>query len=187
MFDVCNIVFVFFLFIPSQSHLFSHSTSIFRSRQLSKLYVFPSFFRSKPTRPRNGDCFNRVSAVQSRAACELRASYPSAGLLSLISCALSCVCVQLATDVPLAFWLCPASVHSLAIPVSRSLSLFLSVSVCLPSSGCLFQSAFPPFPQVDIIGAMVIVWRARGKISGLFCAILCATIVHSAVRTHEQT
>ena len=42
----------------------------------------------------------------------------------------------------------------------------------------------PPFPQIDIIGAMVIVWRVRGKIISLFCAILCATIVHSAMHTH---
>jgi len=41
-----------------------------------------------------------------------------------------------------------------------------------------------PFPQIDIIGAMVIVWRVRGKLSGLFCAILCATIVHSAMHTY---
>ena len=42
----------------------------------------------------------------------------------------------------------------------------------------------PPFPQIDIIGAVVIVWRVRGKLSGLFCAILCATIVHSVMHTH---
>jgi len=42
----------------------------------------------------------------------------------------------------------------------------------------------PPFPQIDIIGAVVIVWRVRGTLSGLFCAILCATIVHSATHTH---
>ena len=42
----------------------------------------------------------------------------------------------------------------------------------------------PPFPQIDIIRAVVIVWRVRGKLSGLFCAILCATIVHSAMHTH---
>ena len=42
----------------------------------------------------------------------------------------------------------------------------------------------PPFPQIDIIGAMMIVWRVRGKLSGLFCAILCATIVHSELHTH---
>jgi len=41
-----------------------------------------------------------------------------------------------------------------------------------------------PFPQIDIVEAMVIVWRVREKLSGLFCAILCATIVHSAMHTH---
>jgi len=42
----------------------------------------------------------------------------------------------------------------------------------------------PPFPRVDIIRAMVTVWRVMGKFSGLFCAILCARIVHSAMHTH---
>jgi len=46
------------------------------------------------------------------------------------------------------------------------------------------NSSFPPFPQIDIIGTVVIVWRARGKLSGLFCAVLCATIVHSELHTH---
>jgi len=45
----------------------------------------------------------------------------------------------------------------------------------------LCVSRQPPLPQIDIIGAMMIVWWVRGKISGLFCAILCATIVHSAM------
>jgi len=51
-----------------------------------------------------------------------------------------------------------------------------------------------PFPQIDIIGAMVIVWRVRGKIiksegklSSLFCAILGTTIVHSAMHTHMNS
>jgi len=39
-------------------------------------------------------------------------------------------------------------------------------------------------PQIDIIGAMVIVWRVRGKLSGLFCVVLCATIVHSEMHIH---
>jgi len=51
---------------------------------------------------------------------------------------------------------------------------------------CMLQSSPPPFPQIDIIGAVVIVWRVRGKTirSVLFRAILCATIVHSAMHTH---
>ena len=31
---------------------------------------------------------------------------------------------------------------------------------------------------------MVIVWRQEGKLSGLFCAVLCATIVHIELHTH---
>jgi len=46
------------------------------------------------------------------------------------------------------------------------------------------NEACSPFPQIDIIGVVVIVWRVRGKLSGLFCAILCATIVHSEMHTH---
>ena len=41
----------------------------------------------------------------------------------------------------------------------------------------------PTFPQIDVIGAMAIV-RQEGKLSGLFCAVLCATIVHSELHTH---
>ena len=43
---------------------------------------------------------------------------------------------------------------------------------------------FAPFPQIDIIGDVMIVWREGGKLSGLFCAILCATIVHTVMHTH---
>ena len=45
----------------------------------------------------------------------------------------------------------------------------------------------PPFPQIDIIGGSE-QWRLsggqEGKLSGLFCAVLCATIVHSELHTH---
>ena len=37
-----------------------------------------------------------------------------------------------------------------------------------------FQTNHPPFPQIDIIGAVVIVWRARGKIiRSVLCNIVC--------------
>jgi len=42
-------------------------------------------------------------------------------------------------------------------------------------------SCSTPFPQIDIIGAMVIVWRVRGKI---IRSVLCSTIMHSAMHTH---
>jgi len=44
----------------------------------------------------------------------------------------------------------------------------------------------PPFPQIDIIGAVVIVWRVGGKIvRSVLCNIVCNnSIVHSAMHTH---
>ena len=57
-----------------------------------------------------------------------------------------------------------------------------------PWNGCLAVHTValppPPFPQIDIIGAVMIVWRAEGKLSGLFYAVLCATIVHNELHTH---
>jgi len=46
---------------------------------------------------------------------------------------------------------------------------------------------FSPIPQMDIIRAMMIVWRVRGKIIRSGLCILCATTVHSAVHTHTHT
>ena len=38
----------------------------------------------------------------------------------------------------------------------------------------LCVSLHPLFPQIDIIGAMVIVWRVRGKIiRSVLCSIVC--------------
>ena len=40
------------------------------------------------------------------------------------------------------------------------------------------------FPQTDIIGAMTIVWRVRGKIIGSLLCSIVSNIVHSAMHTH---
>ena len=32
----------------------------------------------------------------------------------------------------------------------------------------------------------MIVWRIRGKLSELFCAVLCTTVVHNDMHTYEQ-
>jgi len=46
----------------------------------------------------------------------------------------------------------------------------------------------PPFPQVDIIGAMVIVWRIRGKIvRSVLCNIVCNNCAQCSAHTYEQT
>jgi len=48
---------------------------------------------------------------------------------------------------------------------------------------------YAPFPQKNIIGAMVIVWRVRGKIIRSLYAVLCTTVVHVQCNAHtyEQT
>ena len=38
-------------------------------------------------------------------------------------------------------------------------------------------------PPSDNIWAMLIVWRIRGRLSELFCAVLCNTVVHNHMHT----
>ena len=46
----------------------------------------------------------------------------------------------------------------------------------------------PPFPQIDIIGAVVIVWRVRGKtIRSVLCNIVCNNCAQCDAHTYEQT
>ena len=43
----------------------------------------------------------------------------------------------------------------------------------------------PPFPQIDIIGAMVIVWRTTGKIiRSVLCSIVCNNCTLDWVLSH---
>ena len=45
-----------------------------------------------------------------------------------------------------------------------------------------------PFPQIDVIGAMVIVWRVRGKtIRSVLCNIVCNNCAQCHAHTYEQT
>jgi len=47
---------------------------------------------------------------------------------------------------------------------------------------------FPPFPQIDIIGAMVIVWRVTVKIIRfVLCNIVHNNCAQCDLRTYEQT
>jgi len=39
---------------------------------------------------------------------------------------------------------------------------------------------------VRVIRAMMVVWRIRGKLSELFCAVFCTSVVHNDTHTHEQ-
>ena len=46
----------------------------------------------------------------------------------------------------------------------------------------------PPFPQIDIIGAVVIVWRVRGKtVRSVLCNIVCNNCAQCDAHTYEQT
>jgi len=46
----------------------------------------------------------------------------------------------------------------------------------------------PPFPQIDIIGAMMIVWRVRGKIiRSVLCNIVCNNCAQCHAHLYEQT
>ena len=52
---------------------------------------------------------------------------------------------------------------------------------------CLFTCSHP-FPQIHIIGAMVIVWRVRGKIMRSdLCYIVCNNCAQCNAHTYEQT
>ena len=56
------------------------------------------------------------------------------------------------------------------------------------SSLSLFTVLSTPFPQIDIIGAVVIVWRVRGKIiRSLLCNIVCNNCAQCNAHTYEQT
>ena len=51
-----------------------------------------------------------------------------------------------------------------------------------------FLDEDPPFPQIDIIGAVVIVWRVRGKtIRSVLCNIVCNNCAQCDAQTYELT
>ena len=59
---------------------------------------------------------------------------------------------------------------------------------CYHISGEIKLCVISPFPQIDIIGAMIIVWRVRGKIiTSLLCSIVCNSCAQCNAHTYEQT
>jgi len=55
-------------------------------------------------------------------------------------------------------------------------------------SSVIDQTYPPPFPQIDIIGAVVTVWRVRGKIiRSVLCNIVCNNCAQCNAHTYEQT
>ena len=52
----------------------------------------------------------------------------------------------------------------------------------------IFAFRCAPFPQIDIIGDVVIVWRVRGKtIRSALCNIVCNNCAQCDAHTYEQT
>jgi len=61
-------------------------------------------------------------------------------------------------------------------------------AACFLVRTCVLASSSSPFPQVDVIGAMVIVWRVRGKIvRSVLCNIVCNSCAQCNAHTYEQT
>jgi len=59
--------------------------------------------------------------------------------------------------------------------VTNDVSISLSVSRWLNEKVNLMQPVLIPLSSV---------WRIRGKLSELFCAVLCTTVVHNDTHTH---
>ena len=47
-----------------------------------------------------------------------------------------------------------------------------------------YESRPTPFPQIDIIGAMVIAWRVRGKI---FISVMCNIVRNNCIQCNAHT
>ena len=74
-------------------------------------------------------------------------------------------------------------VHSLSESVSSQVCIDISIKRSLADL-CYLKP--PHFPQIDIIGAVVIVWRVRGKtIRSVLCNIVCNNCAqHNEMHTH---
>ena len=71
--------------------------------------------------------------------------------------------------------------------MSRWLFSCVAVACCVKNDNTL-PPLPPPFPQIDIIGAVVIVWRVRGKnIRSVLCNIVCNNCAQCDAHTYEQT
>jgi len=78
---------------------------------------------------------------------------------------------------------------SCSLPPHSSLDYIMQYS-CLSTCHnhiCVFPLCLIPFPQIDIIGAMVIVWRVRGKIiRSVLCNIICNNCAQCNAHTYNR-
>ena len=81
--------------------------------------------------------------------------------------------------------------NKLAAEVYRNAVVFVEPGLTCDNqvmSAVVVAITYLPFPQIDIIGAMMIVWRVRGKIiTSVLCSIVCNTCAQCNQHTHEQT
>jgi len=74
-------------------------------------------------------------------------------------------------------------VHSDISSALRLIRALVSCCCCCYYYVCLTaffsRTTFPPFPQIDIIEAMVIFWKARGK---LFRSVLCSIVCNNCTQ-----
>ena len=111
-----------------------------------------------------------------------------------LCCLLSAVyCRRRRTDVGLlaVCWLSLACESKFAGQNKAFLSLSLSDTepLELKQTRVLYLGLYlPPFPQIDIIGAMLIVWRVKGKIiRSVLCSIVFNNCAQCNTHTYEQT
>ena len=77
---------------------------------------------------------------------------------------------------------------SVGIGASANLEVVDKLVPLLTNRDISLISYHPPFPQIDIIGAVVIVWRVRGKIiRSVLCNIVCNNCAQCNAHTYEQT
>jgi len=73
----------------------------------------------------------------------------------------------------------------MVVSTSNLVEIFILVE---ETRDTLSMSVASPFPQTDIIGAVVIVWRVRGKIIwSVLCNIVCNNCAQCSAHTYEQT
>ena len=88
---------------------------------------------------------------------------------------------------------CIGKVNVLSLPRCWRLCLWIHLARAVYEyrdhyCGTVCLHCAPPFPQIDIIGAVVIVWRVRGKtVRSVLCNIVCNNCAQCDARTYEQT
>jgi len=91
-------------------------------------------------------------------------------------------CIHIWTDLTVVCWLDLAFLWLCYVPQC------ICVRFSFLGLFCVYVLLSPPFPQIDIIGVVVIVWRVRGKtIRSVLCNMVCNNCAQCDAHTYEQT